>query len=141
MMDRYRARVLPPDEWQRLGLHPDALPADPSCALILVVENEAGAIIGRWFAYNTVVLEGLAIAPDYQKHPGVAARLLQTMTAELIDRGVPQAITLIQTEDVARLAERHGLTPLDGQLWVLDLRAMVQPQPVAMSCYPTDGDD
>lgn len=126
-MDRYLARLLPPTEWHRLGLPAAVLPTDPSNAIIVVVEDEHGEIIGRWFGYTTVTLEGLFINPEHRKHPGVAARLMQAMTTELVSRGVPQATTLIQTPDVAALAKRHGLYTLDGQVWVLDLRELLRP--------------
>lgn len=132
MLDAYFAHVLPPAEWYRLGLPPESLPTNPEHALIIVVENADGEICGRWMAYETVVLEGLAIDPAYQKHPGVAGRLMQAMTTELISRGVPMAMTLITDGDVARLAARHGLYQLPGAVWVLDLR------PLMGSTVPTE---
>jgi hypothetical protein len=132
-MDQYRTRVLPPNEWYRLGLPSDQLPADPSTAVIIVVEAPSGAIVGRWMAYNTVVLEGLFIDEAHRYRPGVAGQLLQAMVAELADRDVPMAMTLIQSAEVARLAERHGLTPIEGGVWILDLRpvlsALTRPLP------------
>jgi hypothetical protein len=125
MMDAYQARVLPPHEWHRLGIPAESLPRDTDQAIIIVVENQAGDIIGRWMAYTTVVLEGLSIAPNYRYHPGVAGRLMQAMTASLVDRQVPMAMTLITDEPVARLAERHGLYQAEGKLWVLDLRRLL----------------
>jgi ribosomal protein S18 acetylase RimI-like enzyme len=124
-MDRYHARLLPFAEWDRLD---PALTAalDPNRAIIVVVENEVGDIVARWMAFDTVALEGLSIDPGYQKHPGVAARLLQAMTVELMARGVPQAITMITAPEVERLAERHGLTRAPGNLWVLDLRPLLE---------------
>jgi hypothetical protein len=122
----YLARLLPPDEWYRLGLPAAILPTNPDRALVIVVEDQ-GQIVGRWMAYETVILEGLAIAATHQKRPGVARQLLQAMTRELAARGVPQATTLIQDPEVAALAERHGLLRLPGQLWVLDLRPLLDP--------------
>ncbi|PYQ25565.1 MAG: hypothetical protein DMF56_27175 [Acidobacteria bacterium] len=124
-MDRYRARLLPPGEWHRLD--PQLTPSlDPHRALIVVVENETGNIVARWMAFDTVALEGLSIDPAYQKHPGVAARLMQAMTAALVERNIPQAITMITAPEVERLAGRHGLTPAPGRLWVLDLRGLLE---------------
>jgi hypothetical protein len=125
MLDKYLARMLPPDEWHRLGIAPELLPRDPDRAVIMVVEDEAGGIIARWMAYDTTVLEGLFVAPAHRHHPGVAGRLLQAMTAELVGRNVAMAITLIEDPEVMQLAERHGLYSLPGQLWVLDLRQLL----------------
>jgi hypothetical protein len=126
MLDKYVARLLPPNEWGRLGLPAHVLPHDAERAVIMVVEDDAGHLVGRWFAYDTTVLEGLWIAPECRHHPGVAGRLFQAMTAELAGRSVPMAITLITDPEVARLAARHGLTDVEGKLWLLDLRRLIE---------------
>src|ERR1044071_7902640 len=122
MMERYTARLRPHEEWDRLNPPPESLPHDPASAVIVVIEDPTGRIVARWFAYTTVALEGLWVAPDHRHHPGVAARLMQAMTAALVDRNVQMAVTLITDDGVARLAMRHGLFQVPGALWVLDLR-------------------
>jgi hypothetical protein len=138
-MDRYLARLLPPNEWHRLGLAPEHLPRDPDRAVVMVVEDENGTICGRWLAYDTTVLEGLWIAPEHRTHPGVAGRLMQAMTAELAGRMVPMAITLITDPAVAMLARHAGLYETEGQLWVLDLRHLIEA--MALSAQPRFDDD
>lgn len=127
----YATRILPPDEWGRLasleslGIPPDRLP--PPDSLVIVVEREGDqAIVGRWMAYNIVVLEGLAIDPAYQHFPRVAGGLLNRMMDELRTREIPAVLTLIQTPEVERLAEHAGFVQVPGTVWQKDLQDLRQ---------------
>lgn len=114
----YTARELPPEEWDRLeGLGLAQSLPDPATATLLVVEHH-GAIIASWVAMTTIHLEGCAIAPAHQKSPGVVKALVEGMNDLLSARDIPQVLTVTQTPDVARLAEKLGGQPL-GTLWLL----------------------
>lgn len=125
--NRYLTRVLPADEWQKLGLPDESLPSDPENALVVIVQNSEGEVIGRWMAYSITILEGLEIDPRYQKRPTVASRLFTSMIRLLRYRGVTAASTLIQKTEIEELAKHVGFTQLPGSLWQIDLR---EPQPI-----------
>lgn len=114
----YTARELPPEEWDRLADLPlgQALP-DPANAAILVVEHD-GVIVAAWAALTTVHLDGLYVVPASRKHPAVARTLVQGMSALLEARGIPQVVTVTQTDEVAALAAHIGGARV-GDLWTI----------------------
>jgi N-acetylglutamate synthase-like GNAT family acetyltransferase len=116
-------RVLPPEEHHRLVDFPFAergLP-NPDRTVILVAENEAGAIVGVWAALTVVHLDGLWVAPDYRRSSRVAVQLLRTMKQVLTQLGILQSFTYTESADVMMLALKAGFTRLPGDLLFLDL--------------------
>jgi hypothetical protein len=120
-MGNVRVRQLPVEEWERLRGLPIAARTmpDPERSFILVAEDE-GEIVGTWGVVFAPVLEGFWVAPAYRKK-SAAAKMWFLMKQTLTNWVIPQALTLVQTEDVADLAEHAGFEPLDGILYSLNL--------------------
>lgn len=119
----YRARVLPVEEWERLRALPfgkEGLP-DPQLAMIVVVENADGQIVGTWAAQTMVMLDGLWKDPEAAKEAPVAPLLLRTMKDLLREREIVTSFTLISDPQVMVLAVKAGFTRASGDLWMLQL--------------------
>lgn len=116
----YTPRILPPEEWDRLpaevvgGLN-------PNYAVVLVVEDLAGAIVGRWVVLNTVHLEGLEIDEAHRGNPVVAGQLVRAMITALKEMAIPSVLTIIQDPRVRAMADHFGFRPIPGTIHRLDL--------------------
>lgn len=123
LASRYRARLLPPDEWDarqaELPYPPGVL--DPSeYKRLVVVEDGEGRIVGSWCAMNLVALEGLHLDEAHQH--GVAAKhLLYGMLDTLMKMGTPAAMALIADPAVQALAEKVGFVALPGVAYQITL--------------------
>jgi hypothetical protein len=120
---RTQVRILPREEYPRLLDLPFAsrgLP-DPDRTIILVAENDAGAIVGLWAAMTAIHLDGLWVEPSYRRHSRVAVQLLRGMKALLARHGLVQSFTYVEASDVLMLALKAGFTRLPGDLLILDL--------------------
>jgi hypothetical protein len=116
-------RLLPVEEWHRLEGLPFAqngLP-DPNLARILVAETPEGEIVGIWAAMAAVHLDGLWVAPSYRRASWVAVKLLKAMKVLLIELGIVQSFTIIESAEVLALATKAGFTRIRGDLCLLDL--------------------
>lgn len=119
----YTVRALAPEEWPakvaagELAHYP-VLP-DPAWSILVVVENREGVVVGSWLAMNTVHLEGLYIDPSHRHSAGVAVKLFAGMIEALQRAGQPQALTIAQSDAIARMAETAGFQPIDGVLYRL----------------------
>lgn len=107
-----KARLLPPEEWERLrdygpfkaaGVLPDS-----AHALVVVVEDGTGAILACWMAHDAVLLEGLYAPPAGRHRVPVAKALLFGMVDALRSRGVLQAFTVTTDPAIERLAATAG---------------------------------
>ncbi len=119
-------RLLPVEEWPRLLEAPDSpfarataeagmpvLP-DPHYAMVLVEENRQGEIVGTWMITSVMLLEGLWRREDVRGEVTGARHLLFGMLGLLKDREIKTAITVIQDDLVAELAQKVGFQPLPG---------------------------
>lgn len=118
-------RVLPPAEWGRLAgteletVHASLPQGDD--VRILVVEDEAGAIIGCWAALRVVHVEGIWIAPAYRSKTAVARALWRGMArtvATAFQAG--GAWTASLSPQLDRLLTRHA-TPVPGTHYLIRL--------------------
>lgn len=121
-----KARLFQPEEWERLRDYGPFKAAgkvlpDPQHAFVLVLEEASGEIVGCWMARDMVLLEGLFLSPEHRHSHGAAKTLFLAMIAALDQRGVSQAMTLIQDPYVEGLAKTAGFEKLDGALHVLSL--------------------
>jgi hypothetical protein len=116
----YTARELPPEEWARLEGLPIAenLPT-PETASIFVIEEDATAqIIATWAALTTVHADGCWVNPAYQRNAAVIRAFTSGYFAMLRAHGIPQVLTVTQTNQTGTLAEKLGGVPL-GTLWLI----------------------
>lgn len=120
-----KARVLPPEEWERLRAYGPFAQAggvlpDPAHAIVVVVEDETGEIQGCWQARDIIILEALHLSEDWRNSPMASRRLFFGMMEEFAAREVTQAITLVQAPYIETLARKAGFTPLPGSVFLLD---------------------
>lgn len=119
-------RILPPDEWARLG-ETDADLGQilqwfrPERTRISVVENESGQIVGCWAAVQWWHAEGVWIHPAYRQRVSVARRLWRQMRAIVMGDGEGAVITGAADPMMTALLTRQRATPLP-QEYVLCLR-------------------
>lgn len=117
----YVARILPPEEWEKLRAFPFAangLPS-PESGFIVVSETADGQIVGIWSCLLQPFLDGLWVDPE---HLGsiVARTLLRSMKDQLLTHGVPVAFTIVSDEAVMAVAVKAGLHRAPGDLWILE---------------------
>jgi hypothetical protein len=120
----YTTRLLPREEWDRLAgtdLETLAPQLDPEHTRIVVVEGPDG-LAACWAATRFVHLEGVWIAPQHRKSPGVVRKLLRGMRWALQVMGASYAITGSTTPDVASLIEKLGGRPLHVNWAVLPMQ-------------------
>lgn len=121
---QFSARILPPEEWT-VKLSGTALAGhrlDPHHAIIVVVEDTAGAVIACWAAVETVHVEGLWIRADHRGLAVVARELFGGMIGELRELGVPEVMTNADSPDVEKLLRHVKAEQLPGTSWVWRLR-------------------
>lgn len=117
----YVARLLPPEEWEKLRGFPFAangLPS-PESGFVIVSETADGQIVGIWSCLLQPFLDGLWVDPD---HTGsiIARTLLRSMKDQLLSLRVPVAFTIVSDEAVMAVAVKAGLHRAQGDLWVLE---------------------
>lgn len=118
-------RQLPPSEWNRLvgtELEASYQRLNPAWAVVLVVEDEAGAIVGCWALLTVRHVEGLWIHPDHRGRGRVAARLWTAMRRLVHASGGSAVMTAAVTSEVEALLQRKGATVLPGTHWVLPMQ-------------------
>jgi hypothetical protein len=116
-------RFLPPEEWDRLRAMPfgsRGLPPPEHC-IILVAETAEGEIVGLWSCMTAFHMEGLWVADAYRKHTFVAATLLSTMRANLVEQGILNCFTIVESDYVLELAKKAGFEVMPGVLCHWDL--------------------
>ena len=116
------SRILPRDEWSRLA-HTElgGLDLGTLDAKVIVVEDDAGEIVGCWSAFNVLHVEGVWIAPAYRGKTTVARRLWQGMLRLVRSHGARAVWTGSASEMVTRLLEHHGAVPVAMQSFVLSV--------------------
>jgi len=121
-----KVRELHPSEWGRLSeteLGPliDAMPLEHT--MVLVVEDDAGEIVGCWGCYSILHVEGLWIRDDHRLKGSVGRRLWTAMRAFLTAKGAGGAVTASMNDDVTYMLERAGARKLPGEHFYLPVRA------------------
>lgn len=89
-------RILPPEEWHKLAgteLGPALAALPPERTAILVVEDDAGQIVGCWALVLWYHAEGVWIAPAHRGKTSVARRLWRGMRALAQGVRTPTVIT------------------------------------------------
>lgn len=113
-------RTLPREQWSRVRHTPlgEALPLLPPDTEVLIVEDEAGAIVGTWAVLRYVHVHGFWIADAHRKRGAVLRRLLQGLRAAAERWGARAVMTSAETSDVAELIRRYGGRKLPGAPFV-----------------------
>jgi len=126
-------RELPRSEWARLAgtelapaIAADVFPADTR---LVVVEDDAGAIVGAWAVIRYVHVEGLWIAPTHRGRGRVLRHLLAGMRDVARSWGAAAVWTAAQTADVARLIVGYG-----GRQFPTDIDHFVMPIEKGQPC-------
>ncbi len=120
-------RELPREEWGKIveaEAGRDVLAAAPSDTQIrvVVVEDEAGAVVGSWLVYPAVHVEGFWIAEAHRGRGSVLRRLLLGMTKAARTFGVAAVMTQSMSPKVDDLVSGYGGTMLQGRAWWFPLR-------------------
>lgn len=115
-----RYRVLSHEDYGRLvdtNLAPflDAFPEDTD---VVVVEDEAGVIVGCVSMFHRDHVEGLWIAEGHRNEPGVFWTLVQGIRATARQRGTARLVAGTTTDRMAACLRTLHATPLPGTLWV-----------------------
>jgi hypothetical protein len=108
-----RARILQPEEWQRIGHEGmgDLLPfIEPQNIAIVAVEDEEGKIVACVSVLRVTHFEGLWIKPEYRGNAGVFRSLVRQAYAVPISRGEHFAFGGAKDTDATmrRLCSRLG---------------------------------
>lgn len=119
------ARVLPPEEYGRLAeTETRFAEAMPAGGIVVVIEDETGAIVGSWAAFPVLHVEGLWIAPAYRRAGGVGRRLLRAMGAAVYDLfGLSRVVTYAVTPEMEALIVRRGGVAIPGRSFMVPLGA------------------
>ena len=113
-------RVLPASEYGRLvGTPLERLaPYLPEISQVIVIEDDAGEIIGTWSAFPMWHLEGFWVAETHRQRGGVARSLLMGMRDVLADVQAKRVLTAADTDSMCAWLERLGAERLPGEHYV-----------------------
>lgn len=109
------SRILPVAEWSRLAgteLANHWRFMDPDAVQIIVVEDEAGAIVGTWALMPFIHAEGFWIAPDHRGKSSVLRRLWAELVKTAKARGLQSVVTSSISDDVTRILESRNAMPM-----------------------------
>jgi hypothetical protein len=115
-------RVLPAAEWDRLeGTELDGLADRLSGdrAVVIVVEDSDGRIVGCWAAIWALHIEGLWVAPDHRGKAAVLRRLVHSLNTETAQAGISAVVAGVRDERMRDIASTALGKPLPGQLVVI----------------------
>lgn len=98
----------------------DQLP--PDGFTVLVVESEAGEILGCWGFGAVYHLEGLYVAPSERNRGRVIRRLLHAMRAQLVGLGVSAVMTTSVSDLVTDIIVRQGGQARPGTSFVVPVQ-------------------
>ena len=118
------SRILPQAEWSRLaGTEAETVwpLLDPNRSQVIVVEDEAGLVIGCWVLMLVAHAECLWIAPSARKRASVARRLWLGLHRAAASMGVTTIATAALTDDVRDLLQHVGAMPLPGEHFVFSI--------------------
>ncbi len=115
--------VLRQDEWPMLAGTPldEVVLMLPPDTRVIVVQDEAGAVVGQWAVIRYVHLEALWIAPEHQKRGAVGRRLLTMAKRVAQSWGATAVWTAAMTDDVRALLARVGARQLPGDHYVMPI--------------------
>ena len=119
------ARTLPREEYGRLAETETRFAVDMAPGgIVVVIEDDAGAIVASWAAFPVVHVEGLWIAPGHRRTGGVGRRLLLAMGRAVRSVfGLSSAVTGAVTPEIEAFIERRGGVAIPGKSYLVPLPA------------------
>lgn len=99
-------RVLPPNEYPRLAAVEEGYVPDPNNAVVLVAEED-GEIVGRWFLVVMPHVEGIWIRPD-KRGGTLGYRLEKAMCTEAKDAGLERILAFADNDTHVDYMTRLG---------------------------------
>jgi len=102
-------RVLPVQEWDKLSACWPAIgEVKPETMSVVVVEDDAGVVIGAWALITLAHVEGFWIDPAHQKRAGVLRRLWAGIRTLAAERQIDAVITGADSPQIEVLLEHVG---------------------------------
>lgn len=117
-------RLLPRDEWPEklAGTELEFVwPVLPDHAHIVVVEAD-GKIAASWALYSQVHVEGINVAPEFQKNPAVGRKLLHGMINTALAMGAATVQTAALSDEVVGMLGKIGAVELPGRHFVMRIK-------------------
>ena len=126
------SRTLPQEEWPRLAgtevEHVWPL-LNPANARILVVEDDAGQIVGTWVLMRVVHVECLWIHPNHRGKTAVGRCLLAAMRPAARAWGYSTVITGAISDEIRRMITRFRGVKIPGDMYAIPVGdSSCQPQ-------------
>lgn len=118
-------RLLPRDEWpERLaGTELETIwPVLPDGAHIVVVESD-GRLAASWAVYPQWHVEGINVAPEFQKNPAVGRKLLHGMLNTALAVGAATVQTAALSDEIAGMLAKIGAVELPGRHFAMRIKA------------------
>lgn len=124
-----KVRFLPQSEWSaKLADTPWAgVVAPPETTDLLIVEDDAGDVIGTWSVVILPHLEGFWVRPDHRFKAAVVKTLLSSMFDHLRRAGVTEVLTHAPGEAVDGFLTRLGGRALPGRAFSLPVPPAAPP--------------
>ena len=113
-------RILPHNEWFKLGDNP-LRQAHPDSSRILVVEDEEGAIVGTWGILLLPHADGAWIDASHRHAGDVARHLLEGLFDELREAHIPHVLSHAQSPEIAEYLLRLGAQHIPGAVFLLPI--------------------
>ena len=102
------ARILPPEEWDRLGDAADLYRTmNPEDAAVIVVEN-GGAIVARLAVLRVPHFESLWLAPEAIGNAGIARAMVRAATKKAAEWAPHWIMANADNDATCKLLERIG---------------------------------
>jgi hypothetical protein len=119
------SRELPPTEWPRLdGTELERMwpVLDPDHATVVVVEDEAGMIVGTWAVMAVVHAEGFGVSLAHRQDSRVLRLLMKTGHRVMARLGIASFVTAASTPEMATYLTRLQGIELPARFFTVPLR-------------------
>ncbi len=90
--------------------------------IVMVVQDNAGAVIGSWAALHVLHGECFSVAPAHRGKAAVARKLLRAMANVAQHFEFTSIWTAAEDDDVARMVRRLGGVPVTAQSFVMPVK-------------------
>lgn len=116
-----RARVLPPEEWEKVSDVPLLLNySKPEDVRVVVVEDKEGRVVGQMVVLRIAHLEGAWIDPEH-RNAGVVGALLKKTCETAQPWANKHVLAGAADENMVRILARIGAVHLPLQFYALGI--------------------